>query len=91
MVVADHLVRGLLWPESVYGIINPEWWRFLEHFFWVGFAVVFLMLSCRRHIRDWLAAAEEGGMIEAMAESEWLQHSVLDRVSEKPVAAGKMT
>jgi hypothetical protein len=75
----DHFVRGLLWPESIYGILNPEWWRFLEHGFWVVFCVSFLVASCRRHLREWLAAAEEGGMIEAMAEGEWRNKSVLDR------------
>src|SRR5262249_23148177 len=25
MVAAEHLVRGIVWPESVYGIVNPEW------------------------------------------------------------------
>ena len=37
VVVGDHLFRGLMWPESVYGIVNPEWWRFLEHAWWVAF------------------------------------------------------
>jgi hypothetical protein len=78
-VALDHFVRGLVWPESVYGIVNPEWWRFLEHGFWVVFCTTFLMVSCQRHLREWLAAAEEGGMIEAMAESEWRQSSVLQR------------
>jgi two-component system, NtrC family, sensor histidine kinase HydH len=86
-VVIDHFVRGLIWPESVYGIVNPEWWRFLEHAFWVTFCVVFLVISCRRHIREWMSAAEEGGMIEAMAESEWRDQSVLDRT--KHAAADK--
>ena len=36
-VVVDHLLRGLYWPESVYGLTNPEWWRFVEHAFWVMF------------------------------------------------------
>ena len=35
VVAIDHLVRGIVWPESVYGITNPEWWRFLEHAGWV--------------------------------------------------------
>jgi hypothetical protein len=86
-VAIDHFVRGLIWPESVYGIVNPEWWRFLEHGFWVVFCTAFLMMSCRRHIRAWLAAAEEGGMIEAMAESEWRQTSVLDREKQAKTAA----
>jgi hypothetical protein len=81
-IAIDHFVRGLVWPESVYGIVNPEWWRFLEHAFWVVFITAFLILSCRRHIKEWLAAAEEGGMIEAMAEGEWRKKSVLDRKGE---------
>jgi len=78
-VAIDHFVRGLVWPESVYGIVNPEWWRFLEHAFWVVFCTSFLVMSCRRHLKEWLSAAEEGGMIEAMAEGEWRQQSVLER------------
>src|SRR5262249_55564107 len=37
VVASDHLIRQLVWPESVYGIANPESWRFLEHAFWVVF------------------------------------------------------
>ncbi len=82
-VALDHFVRGILWPESVYGIVNPEWWRFLEHGFWVIFCVAFLIASCRRQMREWLGFAEEGGMIEALAESEWRAQSVLDRDREQ--------
>jgi hypothetical protein len=85
-IAIDHFLRGLVWPESVYGIVNPEWWRFAEHAGWVVFATAFLMMSCQRHLREWLAAAEEGGMIEAMAESEWRHSSVLDRQEKKPAA-----
>jgi hypothetical protein len=79
VVVLDHFLRGMIWPESIYGIVNPEWWRFLEHAFWVVFCTTFLILSCRRQLREWLAAAEEGGLMEAMAESEWQERSVLER------------
>jgi hypothetical protein len=85
-IAIDHFIRGLVWPESIYGITNPEWWRFLEHAFWVVFCAAFLAVSCRRHLREWLAAAEEGGMIEAMAESEWRQSSVLDRQKKQSAA-----
>ncbi len=70
VVAVDHFVRGLLWPESVYGIVNPEWWRFLEHVFWVLFSVSFLIYSCRRQNREWLKFAEESGLLEAVAEQE---------------------
>jgi PAS domain S-box-containing protein len=44
-VAGDHLIRGLLWSESVYGIANPEWWRFIEHATWVSFENVVLVLG----------------------------------------------
>lgn len=81
-IALDHFVRGLVWPESVYGIVNPEWWRFLEHGFWVVFCMSFLVASCRRQLREWHKFAEEGGMLEALAESEWRQRSVLERAGE---------
>ena len=82
-IAVEHFIRGLVWPESIYGIVNPEWWRFLEHAFWVVFCTAGLTLFCRRAMRDWLSAAEEGGMIEAMAEGEWRKQSVLDRQAEE--------
>jgi hypothetical protein len=79
MVVADHLVRGLLWPESVYGITNPEWWRFLEHAGWVLFEVLFLMMACLRGIREMRLIADRGAEIEALSEAEWRRSSVVQR------------
>jgi hypothetical protein len=79
VVAADHLIRGLVWPESVYGIVNPEWWRFLEHAFWVVFAISFLVVICLRGLRDMRALAERTAELEALSESEWRKSSVLER------------
>jgi hypothetical protein len=87
VVAADHLVRGLLWPESVYGITNPEWWRFLEHAFWVVFAVSFLIVLCVRSVRDMRLMAEKGAELEALSEGEWRQSSVLDRAEPEAAAS----
>jgi hypothetical protein len=87
VVAGDHLVRGLVWPESVYGIVNPEWWRFLEHAFWVLFCISFLAISCTQTIKTWLQFAEEGGMMEALAESEWRKSSVATRAEEEAAKA----
>src|SRR5204862_4426891 len=46
VIAADHFLRGIFWPESVYGVANPEWWRFLEHAGWVVFEDIFLVWSC---------------------------------------------
>jgi methyl-accepting chemotaxis protein len=59
VVAGDHLVRGLVWPESVYGIVSPEWWRFLEHAFWVVFSISFLIVLCLRSVKDMSMMAEK--------------------------------
>jgi hypothetical protein len=71
LVAADHFIRGLLWPESVYGIVNPEWWRFLEHAFWVVFADTFLILSCLRGVHEIEKLAERQAQFEALSEGSW--------------------
>jgi hypothetical protein len=70
-----------VWPESIYGIVNPEWWRFLEHAFWVVFAVSFLVVLCRRGMREMQILAENGAELEALAEGEWRKSSVVTRAA----------
>jgi hypothetical protein len=86
VVATDHLLRGIFWPESVYGIANPEWWRFLEHAGWVIFCVSILIPSCIRGTRDMRVMAEKGAELEALAENQWRNSSVLDRA--RPAANG---
>lgn len=43
----DHLVRGALWPESVYGILSATPWRAFEHSGWVIFEDVILFHSIK--------------------------------------------
>ncbi|HUR59159.1 MAG TPA: ATP-binding protein [Opitutaceae bacterium] len=52
VVYVDHLARGALWPESVYGVLVATPWRSIEHAFWVLFEVVFLTLSIRRGLSE---------------------------------------
>jgi uncharacterized membrane protein len=70
VVIVDHLTRGLLWPESVYGIANPESWRFLEHAFWVVFEDVFLVMACLNGVRDMRRAAQRQAELEGLRESD---------------------
>ncbi|HEY2342609.1 MAG TPA: ATP-binding protein, partial [Chthoniobacteraceae bacterium] len=51
IVAMDHLARGVLWPESVYGIASPDYWRWLEDTIWVLFTDVFLTLSIMQSLR----------------------------------------
>jgi hypothetical protein len=88
VVAVDHLIRGLAWPESVYGIVNPEWWRFLEHAFWVVFSISFLIVLCLRSLKDMRAMAERGAELEALSEGEWSKTSVLERAQPAARVAG---
>ena len=73
VVATEHFLRGIFWPESVYGIVNPEWWRFLEHAFWVLFCDAFLVLSCYRGLKSIRELVEHGAHMEALAQSALLQ------------------
>ncbi len=70
VVAADHFLRGLFYPESVYGIANPEWWRFLEHAFWVAFEDVILLIACQNGLRSLHDGAVRQAQLEALSESE---------------------
>jgi two-component system, sensor histidine kinase and response regulator len=52
VVAADHLLRGIFWPESAYGVLTVSGWRWLEHAGWVVFEDIFLVLACIRSKRE---------------------------------------
>jgi hypothetical protein len=64
VVAADHIVRGLVWPESVYGTAAGATWRWVEHAWWVVFEDVFLVYACWQGDRDIRAAAERQAELE---------------------------
>lgn len=45
VVALDHLVRGVFWPESVYGVPYANYWRTVEHAGWIAFEDLFLVRS----------------------------------------------
>ena len=83
VVAADHVIRQVLWPESVYGIANPEWWRFLEHAFWVVFENVFLVVACIAGVRDMRNAARQQAEVEVLVESDELKTAALEMVLDE--------
>jgi signal transduction histidine kinase len=55
IVALDHLLRGLWYPESVYGVAVSTPWRSVEHAGWVIFEDIVLVWSCfvsRREMRN---------------------------------------
>ncbi len=51
VIAADHVLRGLWWPLSVYGVASASPWRAIEHAGWVLFEDVVLLLAVRDHRR----------------------------------------
>lgn len=52
VTAADHFLRGLWWPQSIYGVQSGAAWRWLEHAGWVVFEDIFLVLSCLSSQRE---------------------------------------
>ena len=64
VVALDHALRGLFWPESVYGMLAVEPWRWVEHAGWVVFEDVFLVISIVQSRREMLEIAERQTRVE---------------------------
>ena len=64
VVAADHLLRGLYWPQSVFGVLVSSPWRTAEHAAWVVFADVVLLLSCRQGMREMWSIANQQARLE---------------------------
>ena len=49
---ADHILRGLFYPQSIFGVYQWTLLRPLEHIAWVIFEDVFLILACSKSLGD---------------------------------------
>ena len=64
VVALDHLLRGIFWPQSVYGVLVASQWRWLEHAAWVVFEDIVLVVACRRSVADMQESAERTATLE---------------------------
>lgn len=64
IVALDHFLRGVYWPQSVYGVLTTSEWRWLEHAAWVLFEDIFLIMSCRRSTQEMWEIAERTAALE---------------------------
>src|SRR5437868_5428653 len=69
VVAVDHLLRGVFLPQSVFGVLTPSSWRWLEHAGWVIFEDAFLLISIQQGLRDMRQVAERQARLEALNES----------------------
>jgi len=64
VVALDHMLRGIFWPQSVYGVIVASQWRWLEHAAWVIFEDIFLVVACLRSVDEMKQTAERTATLE---------------------------
>ena len=79
---ADHLVRGTLFPETIYGAVGNPTWRTLEHLCALGFEVVFLSYTGARLKREMKDCVYETASLSVRNERAFLaDQAMLDLVS----------
>jgi len=88
VVAGEHFLRGVFYPESVYGITNPEWWRFLEHAFWVAFEDAILLIACANGLRGLRDGAARQAQLETLSESEQNKAIALEMLLAEMKARG---
>ncbi len=80
VVAADHLVRGIFWPLSVFGVMTSSPWRALEHAGWVLFEDLFLIWSCVLGFREMRSIAEQRATLEST--NEFVETQVRERTAD---------
>jgi signal transduction histidine kinase/CheY-like chemotaxis protein len=78
VTAGDHLLRGLFWPESIFGVVATSPWRWIEHAAWVLFEVSFLTVSCLQSVREMRNIAQhqaEEENVRAVIEQEVVQRT----------------
>jgi two-component system sensor histidine kinase/response regulator len=80
VVAADHFLRGVYWPESVYGTLSASSWRWLEHAAWVLFEDTFLVNSCMQSLREMRDIARQRAELELA--NERTERTVIVRTTE---------
>ncbi len=87
VVAADHILRGIYFPESVYGVLAASEWRWVEHAGWVIFEDIFLIASCIRGEKEMRQIAERTALADCRLEELESTRKTLEDAKEAAVAA----
>lgn len=88
VIASDHLLRGIFWPQSVFGVLSASVWRPLEHAAWVVFEDAFLIRSCIVSSRDEWLVAERQARLEVTRDS--IEAEVEERTAELRLQAEEL-
>src|SRR5260370_23361746 len=64
----EHLIRGIYWPQAIFGVLTVSYWRVVEHAAWVVFEDVFLIRACCLGVREMGEIADRQAELEASRE-----------------------
>jgi hypothetical protein len=87
VVALDHMIRGIFWPQSVFGILTSSDWRWVEHAGWVVFENTFLLLSIRQSLNEMHAVAERQAALENINTN--IERQVIARTAELTAEIGE--
>ncbi|MBV9744392.1 MAG: response regulator [Acidobacteriia bacterium] len=80
VVAADHALRGMYFPQSVFGILVASPWRWVEHAGWVIFEDVILVKMCLQRVQEMWEIAKRQASIESITRG--LEEKVQARTAE---------
>lgn len=80
VVAADHLFRGLYWPQSVFGVLTASSWRWVEHAGWVLFEDAILIVAIRRMLQEMSEIALRRATLEGS--NVEIERQVVERTAE---------
>ena len=80
VTAADHFLRGVYWPQSIFGSITPGYFRWLEHVGWVLFEDVFLSIMCHQSILELRRIARR--QAESQLTNARIERAVAERTGE---------
>ncbi len=64
VIALDHFVRGVYWPQSVYGVAVASPLRFVEHTCWVLMEDLYLWMLCRQSLLEIWGNSERQAQLE---------------------------
>jgi signal transduction histidine kinase/DNA-binding response OmpR family regulator len=88
VVAVDHFLRGVYWPQSVFGTGIVSHWRWIEHAGWVVFEDIFLIYSCFRSRR--LIWEGSRGRAEVEVAADRIELAVQERTRELAEANARL-
>jgi signal transduction histidine kinase/DNA-binding response OmpR family regulator len=93
VIAADHALRGVYFPQSVFGILTASPWRWVEHACWVLFEDVFLVRMCVQGVQEMWEIAKRQASIEAITrgleEKVHIRTAELEHAKEAAEAANR--